>query len=299
MIIVSSGFPKSASTLLFLYTEEILKQSGKRSAQEKFRKRYPEGFIHRFGLLNTTYLFFLNLFFGSVVVKTHAGPNFFLRVLIKMKIAKAYYSIRDPRDVILSALDHGKKARANGSKTPADKAFEMYEKKEDLYAALKMHYENFDRWKHFNDKVFVRFKPVGGWRKEGLVERRPKAPYPENEIANLAEDVFADHLPKPDYVHFPNWKIFKNILFVRYENLLASPETELKNILKLLNWEEQEKLLPGIIESFAKKKSETKNFNKGEISRFEKEFSADELKEIEKEISRLIIGMGYELRTNI
>jgi hypothetical protein len=236
MIIVSSGFPKSASTLLFLYTEEILTQSGKRSAQQKFRKRYPEGFINRFGLLNTMYLFFLNLFSGNVVVKTHSGPNFFLRFLIKMKIAKAYYSVRDPRDVILSALDHGKKARATGIKTPADKAFEMYEKKEDLFASLKMHYENFARWKKFND-----------------------------------------------------------VLFVRYENLLSSSQAELKKVIEMLGWEKEEKLLPGIIESFAKKKSETKNFNKGEVSRFEKEFSESELEEIENEIGRLIIGMGYEL----
>src|ERR1041385_6128725 len=100
MIIVSSGFPKSASTLLFLYTEEILEQSGKRSGQKKFRKHYPEGFIHRFGILNSAYLFFLNLFYGNVVVKTHSGPDFFIRLLMKMKIAKAYYSVRDPRDVI-------------------------------------------------------------------------------------------------------------------------------------------------------------------------------------------------------
>lgn len=235
MIIVSSGFPKSASTLLFLYTEEILKQSGKRSAQAKFRKRYPEGFIHRFGLINSTYLFFLNWFSGNVVVKTHAGPNFFLRVLIKMKVAKAYYSVRDPRDVILSALDHGKKARAAGSKTPADKAFEGYSKKEDLYAPLQMHYENYAAWKNFN-----------------------------------------------------------HVLFVRYEKLLTDPQTELKRVLAMLGWNEQEKNLAAIIETFSKKKSETKNFNKGELSRFGNEFSEQNLKATEQAIQHIISGMGYQ-----
>jgi hypothetical protein len=236
MIIVSSGFPKSASTLLFLYTEEILKQSGKRSAQNKFRKHYPEGFIHRFGILNTAYLCWLNLFFGNVVVKTHSGPNFFLRVLIKLGIAKAYYSIRDPRDVILSALDHGKKARMNGIKSPADNAFLIYEKKEDLFESLKMHYANYTGWKKFD-----------------------------------------------------------KLLFVRYENLLASPEAELKKVLAMLKWNEKEELIQGIIELFSKKKSETKNFNKGELSRFEKEFSEEELKETENAIREIIPGMGYQL----
>lgn len=236
MIIVSSGFPKSASTLLFLYTEEILKQSGKRSAQNRFRTRYPEGFIHRFGLLNTTYLIFLDLFSGNLVVKTHSGPDFFLRLLIRLGIAKAYYSIRDPRDVILSALDHGKKARTAGIKSPADNAFVVYEKKEDLFESLKMHYSNYVSWKKFN--------------------RTP---------------------------------------FVRYENLLVSPEAELKKILALAGWSDEEKLLPGIIKQFSGKKAETKNFNKGEISRFEKELTEAELSEIENAIGRQITGMGYEL----
>lgn len=238
MIIVSSGFPKSASTLLFLYTEEILKQSGKRSAQKRFRKRYPEGFIYRFGLLNTTYLIFLNLFSGNLVVKTHSGPDFFLRLLIRLGIVKAYYSIRDPRDVILSALDHGKKARISGIKSPADNAFVVYEKKEDLFESLKMHYSNYVSWKKFN-----------------------RAP------------------------------------FVRYENLLADPEAELKKILGLLGWSDEEKLLPGIIKQFSETKAETKNFNKGEISRFEKELTAEEVNQTESAIPEIISGMDYQLIT--
>ncbi len=238
MIIVSSGFPKSASTLLFLYTEEILRQSGIRSAQTNFRKKYPEGFINRFGFLNTSYLLFLNLFSGSVVVKTHSGPDFFLRMLIRMKIAKVYYSVRDPRDVILSALDHSSKARTKGAQTPADKSFAIYMTKEDLYTPLKMHFSRY-----------------------------------------LA------------------WNAFGAYLEVRYENLLTNPENELKKVLQFLGLNQFEKLLPEIVDSFARKKSETKNFNKGELSRFEKEFSSDEIIQIENEINFMISGMGYQLKS--
>jgi len=50
MIIISNGFPKSASTLLFLYTEELLLRSRRPAAQEKFRKQNAEGFIGHFGI---------------------------------------------------------------------------------------------------------------------------------------------------------------------------------------------------------------------------------------------------------
>ncbi|CAN5146839.1 hypothetical protein BH09BAC5_BH09BAC5_25230 [soil metagenome] len=239
MIIVSSGFPKSASTLLFLYTEEILKRSGKRSAQLKFRKKYPEGFIHRFGFFNSIYLLLLNVFSGSVVVKTHSGPTFFLRLLIQMKLAKAYYSVRDPRDVILSALDHGEKARENGITSPADNAFVLYHNKEDLYSSLQLHFGRFIAWKKMPD-----------------------------------------------------------VLLTEYEKLISEPIVELKKILVLLNWQSEEKSLPSIIETFALNRSQTKNFNKGELSRFKNDFSEKEISEIENKIGTVITGMGYSLTGN-
>ena len=84
---------------------------------------------------------------------------------------------------------------------------------------------------------------------------------------------------------------------MRYENLLANPEAELKKILLLLGWDNEEKLLPGIIKLFSRNKSETKNFNKGEISRFEKELSPDELERTESMIGEIITGMDYKLTT--
>ena len=59
----------------------------------------------------------------------------------------------------------------------------------------------------------------------------------------------------------------------------------------------EEKLLPGIIKQFSETKAETKNFNKGEISRFEKELTAEEVNQTESAIPEIISGMDYQLIT--
>ncbi|HTL82854.1 MAG TPA: sulfotransferase domain-containing protein [Bacteroidia bacterium] len=160
MIIISGGFPKSASTLLFYYMEEYLARSGKKNAQKKFLRWNPEGFIPAFGILNSTRLVLLSVFSGDVVVKTHAAPNWVLKLLINLKFAKAYYSIRDPRDCVLSALDHGRSAREKKEKTPSDIAFAPFQTRKDLYPAFHMHFDRYMKWKRYGKVLFVRYEEL-------------------------------------------------------------------------------------------------------------------------------------------
>lgn len=51
---------------------------------------------------------------GTFVVKTHAGPSLTTRTLGRLGILKIVYCYRDPRDVLLSAVDHGNKILASG-----------------------------------------------------------------------------------------------------------------------------------------------------------------------------------------
>jgi len=54
-------------------------------------------------------LILLNKREGPFVVKTHTHPTKFFETLIKHDFMKAIYIYRDPRDALLSAVDHGKK----------------------------------------------------------------------------------------------------------------------------------------------------------------------------------------------
>lgn len=51
---------------------------------------------------------------GKFVVKTHTGPTKFHNFLISLGLIKSIYIYRDPRDVLISAQDHGKKIIAKG-----------------------------------------------------------------------------------------------------------------------------------------------------------------------------------------
>lgn len=235
MIIISSGFPKSASTLLFLYTEHLVKLSGKTGGQKLFRSINKEGFTPWFGPFNTMWYVIASMF-GPIVIKTHAGPGFFVRILLSLGLARAYYSIRDPRDVVLSAMDHGKKAREKINPSDSDKAFAPFKKREDMLPALSMH---FDRYKL--------------WREDGRV------------------------------------------LFVRYEDLLLNPESELEKVARHIRRPEWIKFIPETVKYFAERKRETTNFNKGDVARFGSELNADETALLERDMKEVILAMNYKL----
>ncbi len=89
MIIISNGFPKSASTLLFLYTEELLLRSRRPAAQEKFRKQNAEGFIAHFGITDILRILRLSILHGDLVIKTHTPPTRLVRLMINVGFARA------------------------------------------------------------------------------------------------------------------------------------------------------------------------------------------------------------------
>lgn len=235
MIIISSGFPKSASTLLFLYTESLINSAGRTSGQKLFRRYNKEGFTPHFGIFNTAWYVFASMF-GPVVIKTHAGPTFFIRVLISLGLAKAYYSVRDPRDAVLSALDHGLKARFVSNQTDSDKAFAPFKSMDDVLPAFAMHHNRFLAWKKYGRAVFP-----------------------------------------------------------RYEDLMLHPETELDKIVKHIGIRSLSSHIAGTVKHFAENKNSTKNFNKGDVSRYKSELSEQKIAALESMLQDCVLSMGYEL----
>lgn len=51
---------------------------------------------------------------GTFLVKTHSGPSLSVRLMSKIGLVRVVYSYRDPRDVLLSAVDHGNKILDQG-----------------------------------------------------------------------------------------------------------------------------------------------------------------------------------------
>jgi hypothetical protein len=137
--VICNGIPKSGSTLLMVYTEMILKYSQQKSGQSEFQnwiKNGPVGGVENFAF-NEWPKYYNQLIDiaktnGSFVIKTHLAKCFIEDAIIVNN--KTLFSIRDPRDIILSLLDHSKRSQKNGKN--AFKDIDDFEKALSLVKAL-------------------------------------------------------------------------------------------------------------------------------------------------------------------
>jgi len=137
MLILSGSLPKSGSTWLFHMTDALLLASGRPGIQELRTRCGLEGVIPQrhcdIGYTNPTKLLRLlpaTLRGHDLLVRTHFAPSTSFRLMMALGLAKATYVYRDPRDVVLSAMDHGQRGRDCGSEhelmalTTLDKAID-------------------------------------------------------------------------------------------------------------------------------------------------------------------------------
>ena len=103
MIVISSSIPKSGSTLVYKYQQDLLALANQNNivAQEKFNKYSIRGFLRGIYFQDFFTIIFIKIQYGNIVVKTHSKPAFFIKLLITLGLAKATFSYRDPRDIIL------------------------------------------------------------------------------------------------------------------------------------------------------------------------------------------------------
>ncbi|MCB0397043.1 MAG: sulfotransferase domain-containing protein [Flavobacteriales bacterium] len=121
MFVISAGMPKSGSGYLYNALNDLLAGSGGADARN-IKEKTELGNILQWYNNNVDDLGFGNLFklwkasrkYGAFVVKTHSPPSLASRWMAALGMVKVVYSYRDPRDVILSAIDHGEKIRAAG-----------------------------------------------------------------------------------------------------------------------------------------------------------------------------------------
>jgi sulfotransferase family protein len=121
MIVLSAGMPKAGSGWYFNLTNDLLIAAGYQDVRE-IRRRYRLQAILRFQNCNIGKLSWRNLGLLTIphllgntfVVKTHQSPSTSLRRLISGGIIRATYIYRDPRDVVISAFEHGQRLRSRG-----------------------------------------------------------------------------------------------------------------------------------------------------------------------------------------
>jgi len=110
-IFLSNALPKTASTLIANYQESLLKMTNNKLGQEQLRAEFNGRFISFPTQEVLENLVFISNFYGDIVVKCHWSINQLIIDLLLSGELKVTFSYRDPRDIVLSAIDHGKRSR--------------------------------------------------------------------------------------------------------------------------------------------------------------------------------------------
>jgi len=113
MIIINSAMPKSGSTLLYFYQRDMLeKKIGEKRALKSiktFSKFIPTTFVNQFNFKIVVLAIWVNFRYGGLAIKTHCKYDKWIKILKIFPFVKITYSYRDPRDVLLSGMDHHKR----------------------------------------------------------------------------------------------------------------------------------------------------------------------------------------------
>ena len=123
MFYVSVGMPRAGSGWYYNLMHDLVVAAGGQDARQ-VRRRYHLGWTLtavncNIGTLAPHRLLVVSvpaLLGNTFVIKAHAGPTVSARLLLRLGLLRAAYIYRDPRDALLSALEHGERSRQNGQR---------------------------------------------------------------------------------------------------------------------------------------------------------------------------------------
>ena len=115
---------KSGSGLFYRMINDLLVRHGQVDAwrvREKHRLEkdmlWENNNIRKISPRKTLRLWRVSRKEGDFVVKTHRGPSPTARIALRLGMVRIIYSYRDPRDVVLSVMAHGRKNAETGEST--------------------------------------------------------------------------------------------------------------------------------------------------------------------------------------
>lgn len=157
MIILSNALPKTGSTYIVSLQEDFLNASGIASGQNALRSAFCGRYLSWPTARVILRLLALNALHGSVVVKCHWPAMHRLRMLRRLNVARITLSYRDPRDMILSMIDHGKRSRAG--KDPRN-AFIRCESVLQVVPLVERKMEELMRWRQVPGVHLIRYEAL-------------------------------------------------------------------------------------------------------------------------------------------
>ncbi len=121
MIVLSVGMPRAGSGWHYNLINDLMLTTGCQNATEIRRKYRLQSILTEvncnIGVLSLRRLLMVTipaLLGNTFVIKAHAGPTRWSRLLSRLGLLRITYIYRDPRDAMLSAYDYGQRALAKG-----------------------------------------------------------------------------------------------------------------------------------------------------------------------------------------
>jgi hypothetical protein len=143
MIYISYGFTKSASTFLYQLIEEVYRAAGRKPARLDPPFRRPLSLDNYVNVIDAKVLqeVVAQANGRDVVLKTHGGAHPDIVPLVESGDVLASASVRDPREMALSMIDHGRRSRQWGYEE-----FSAFHTPRDTLASLDEQMEWFRSW---------------------------------------------------------------------------------------------------------------------------------------------------------
>lgn len=164
MVVLSVGMRKSGSGWLFNLTNDLLISSGyddirrikempllrpilKKGANVSLGRPTPVRLARLVVAHTRGYTF---------AVKSHAAPTPGLRLCTALGVVRPTYIYRDPRDVVLSALDHARVRRESGARIDLASLYTL----EDSLQMVQRELTRWERWMRFPSVHVVRYEDL-------------------------------------------------------------------------------------------------------------------------------------------
>jgi Sulfotransferase domain len=163
MIVLSVGMPRAGSGWHYNLIHDLMKTTGCVDAREIREKYGLQGILtevnSNIGVLSLRRLTLVAipaLMGNTFVIKAHAGPTSWSRLLARIGILRITYIYRDPRDAMLSAYEYGQRALAKGRPN----AFSHLSDFEKSLAFMEEYVRIWEKWQAEKNVLIARYEDL-------------------------------------------------------------------------------------------------------------------------------------------
>jgi hypothetical protein len=163
MIILSVGMPRAGSGWHYNLIHDLMKTTGcadARDIREQYRlQRILTEVNCNIGVLSLRRLVMVTvpaLAGKTFVIKAHAGPTIWSRLLSTMGLLRITYIYRDPRDAMLSAYEYGQRALTKGHPN----AFSHLGNFEKSLAFMEEYVQVWEKWQIEKGVLVARYEDL-------------------------------------------------------------------------------------------------------------------------------------------